>query len=179
MVKAVENFQVKKKSFAEAQKHVVTLKKSIELQIADKEDKIDILMGDIKKNQSLMDEVDWKIDSYKAHILKGQIEVKEIELAAVENEHKMKIEQLKQAKALLQQLEAKKEYGDYLDIHKKVLQLNEEISSLTASEPELEKRRNESKTLLTEALNFLIEEQQFALDALNKNINFAIEKSES
>ena len=55
-----------------------------------------------------MDEVDWKIDSYKAHILKGQSEAKEMELAAVENEHKMKIEQLKQAKALLQQLEAKK-----------------------------------------------------------------------
>ena len=49
MVKAVENFQVKKKSFAEAQKHVVMLKKSIELQIADKEEKIDILMGILRK----------------------------------------------------------------------------------------------------------------------------------
>ncbi|MFJ8420464.1 hypothetical protein ACIQ7P_16815 [Bacillus wiedmannii] len=176
MVKAVENFQVKKKSFAEAQKHVVTLKKSIELQIADKEEKIDILMGDIKKNQSLMHEAGWKIDSYKSHILKGQIEAKEIELAAVENEHKMKIEQLKQAKALLQQLEAKNEYGDYLDIHKKVLQLNEDISSLTASEPELEKRRNESKILLTEALNFLIEEQQFALADINKHVEFKVEE---
>ncbi|OTY87440.1 hypothetical protein BK754_25280 [Bacillus thuringiensis serovar subtoxicus] len=176
MVKAVEDFQVKKKSFAEAQKHVVTLKKSIELQIADKEEKMDILMRDIKKNQSLMHEADWKIDSYKSHILKGQIEAKEIELAAVENEFKMKTEQLKQAKALLKQLKVKKEYGDYLDIHKKVLQLNEEISSLTASEPELEKRRNESKTLLTEALNFLIEEQQFALDDINKNIEFKVEE---
>ncbi|MGY0012758.1 hypothetical protein [Bacillus anthracis] len=121
MVKAVEDFQVKKKSFAEAQKHVVTLKKSIELQIADKKEKTHILIGDIEKNQALMHEADWKIDSYKAHILKGQIEAKEIELAAVENELKMKTEQLKQAKALLKQLEAKKEYGDYLDIHKKVL----------------------------------------------------------
>ncbi|PDY15111.1 hypothetical protein [Bacillus cereus] len=176
MVKAVEDFQVKKKSFAEAQKHVVTLKKSIELQIADKKEKIHILIGDIEKNQALMHEADWKIDSYKAHILKGQIEAKEIELAAVENELKMKTEQLKQAKALLKQLEAKKEYGDYLDIHKKVLQLNEDISSLTASEPELEKRRNESKTLLTEALNFLIEEQQFALEDINTNIKFTVEE---
>ncbi|MGM0860677.1 MAG: hypothetical protein ACQEWH_08145 [Bacillota bacterium] len=170
MVKAVENFQVKKKSFMETQKHVVTLKKSIEFQIADKKEKIDILTEDIKKNQSLMNEADWKIDSYKSHILKRQIKEKETELAGVENEVKMKTEQLEQAQYLLRQLQAKKEYVDYLDIHKKVQQLTQELSALATSDPELEKRRNESKTLLTEALNFLIEEQQFALEEQNRNI---------
>ncbi|PLR79999.1 hypothetical protein CVD25_19760 [Bacillus canaveralius] len=172
MVKAVEDFQVKKKSFMETQKHVVTLKKSIEFQIADKKEKIDTLIEDIKKNQSLMNEADWKIDSYKSHTLKRQIEEKETELAGVENEVKMKTEQLEQANYLLRQLQAKKEYVDYLDIHQKVLQLTEDLSALAASEPELEKRRNESKTLLTEALNFLIEERQFALEEQNKNIKY-------
>lgn len=37
----------------------------------DKEEKIDILMDDIEKNEVLMYEVDWKIDSYKFYILKG------------------------------------------------------------------------------------------------------------
>ena len=176
MVNAVEDFQVKKKSFMETQKHVVTLKKSIELQIADKKEKIDTLIEDIKKNQSLMNEADWKIDSYKSHTLQQQIEAKETELTTVENELKTQTEQLKQAESLLKQLEAKKEYADYLDIHKKVLQLTEELSALAANEPELEKRRNDFKTLLTEALNFLIEEQQFALVEQNKNIKFKEEE---
>ncbi|MCM3105138.1 hypothetical protein ABEW72_02355 [Bacillus velezensis] len=172
MIKAVEDFQVKKKSFMETQKHVVTLKKSIELQIFDKEEKIISLIEDIKKNQSLMNETDWKIDSYKSHTLKQQIEAKETELTTVENKLKTKTAQLKQAESLLRQLEAKKEYADYLGIHKKVLQLTEKLSALAASDPELEKRRNESKKLLTEALNFLIEEQQFALVKQNKNIKY-------